>query len=379
MKNFLQEYFHYTRSERNGLVVLTVICIALVITPTIYGYLFTRTEKTDFSQYQSQIDAFYQSKNQEDTSEQSFQLFPFDPNTTSIQEFQQLGLSEKVASTIENYRNKGGRFFKKEDFKKIYGVSEAEYERLENYIVLDENYPEDESGKAPDETEAEASYELFEFDPNTVSEDELRRLGLSPKAIKTMMNYRNKGGTFRKREDLSKIFGITEDDFERLFPYISIPEAAPTKLLASNERKAFHNEYENKAPIKIEINTATPEEWQQLRGVGSFYSQKICNFRDKLGGFISVEQVAETRGLPDSTFQKIKPFLFVNTPVKKLDLNEASAESLSAHPYLDWNQANAIVNYRKQHGSFTSVDQLENIKALDKGTLNKIKPYLDLK
>ncbi len=107
--------------------------------------------------------------------------------------------------------------------------------------------------------------------------------------------------------------------------------------------------------------------------------QKIfVNFRDKLGGFVSIDQVAQAYGLPDSTFQSIKPFLVITQTVKKINLNTVSAKELAAHPYLNWNQANAIVKYRDQHGNFTSLDQLENIRILNQEIIKKIKPYLSI-
>ncbi len=376
MMNFLKKYFHYSRMERNGLFVLTAICVAFVIAPTIFKSVVKKEGKTDFSQFKSQIDSFFQQKEEKNTAIFEVQLFPFNPNTASVEDFQKLGLSKKVASIIENYRNKGGKFYKKADFKKIYGIEEADYERLENFIFLNhekQNYETEEKYFAE---EKEREFELFEFDPNTVSREDLKRLGLPEKAINIMMNYRKKGGTFRKREDLSKIYGITEEDFERLFPYIKIAEKEPSKLFASNEIKTASENYEETTSLKIEINSATPEEWQQLRGIGDYFAQKICGFRDKLGGFVSIDQISETYNLPDSTFQKIKPFLVLEGDGKKINVNTALPKDLAAHPYLNWNQANAIVKYRDQHGTFTSLDQLDNVRILGSETLIKIKPYL---
>lgn len=380
----MKEFFHYTRSERNGLIVLTVVCAAMIISSGIYRQSFKMTGKSDFKQFQSQIDSFYQKPNPENASTQEVQLFPFDPNTALAIDFQRLGLSIKVVNTIENYRNKGGVFYKKEDFKKIYGIKDADYERLKDYIVLGDNQQWDEKKRSDFDNE-EVVIELFEFDPNTVLKEDLKRLGLTAKAINIMMNYRNKGGTFRKREDLSKIYGITDDDFERLFPYIKIFEKDPVNVIASNENTEIPKSYENSERVnvaknninlEIEINSSNPEDWQRLKGIGPYYAKKICSFRDKLGGFVSIDQVAQTYGFPDSTFQKIKSHLLLNESVKKMDLNTASAKELAAHPYLKWNQANAIVKYREQHGNFANLDQLGNIRILNKKTVGNIKPYL---
>ena len=357
MKEEFKEYFHYTRSERNGLIVLAISCLFFVGFPTIYKHFFKKTSQTDFSELKLEIEAFNQSNEIEQTFEETVFLFDFDPNTASKSDFLALGLSKKIANTIENYRNKGGRFYKKEDFKKIYGISENDFSRLKDHIVF-ENTKKSFSD-FEQVIEREKVVELFEFDPNTVSREELTRLGLSQKVINTMMNFRKKGGTFRKREDLSKIYGLSEEDFERLFPFIKITNPEPTNQLAKNEPKVAAEPLESGVKFTIEINTAAPEDWQKLKGIGPYYSKKICNFRDKLGGFISIEQIAETYGLPDSTYQKIKPILILEGSVQKIDLNTATASQLAAHPYLKWKQANAIVKYRGTAWCFFRISTIE--------------------
>jgi competence ComEA-like helix-hairpin-helix protein len=90
-----------------------------------------------------------------------------------------------------------------------------------------------------------------------------------------------------------------------------------------------------------------------------------------------VEQIGETYGLPDSTFQKIKPFLNAGAAeIKKININTATKDELKAHPYIRWNLANAIVEYRNQHGTFNSVDDLKNIALIDEEVMAKIAPYL---
>lgn len=376
MKELLKEYFRYSKSERNGLVVLMIICVVLVILPIVHRQFNHTEEKTDFSHFQQEIDGFLQSL-QEDSLTQEVQLFQFDPNTASIDDFLRLGLSKKQAFTIANYRKKGGKFYRKEDFKKIWGITQEDYERLGNHISLkDERRQDFERDHEPFEEELAADFELFEFDPNTATSEELQRLGLPKKVVLTLLNFRNKGGGFYKREDLAKIYGLSETDFERLFPYIKIEEKQAAPLLAKLDADEVPTAYADVSPTKIDINAASPEVWQQLHGIGPYYSKHICNFRDKLGGFASVEQVAETHGLPDSTFQKVKPFLVLDQPAKTINLNTASAKELSAHPYLSWSQANAIVKYREQHGNFTSTDQLENIMILGRETLEKVRPYV---
>ena len=98
-----------------------------------------------------------------------------------------------------------------------------------------------------------------------------------------------------------------------------------------------------------------------------------------MGGFYSVDQVGETYGLQYSVFQKIKVHLRCqNNTVKKMNINTVTKDELKTHPYIRWAIANAIIEYRNQHGSFTSLDDLKKVNALGNDTFNKILPYLSL-
>ncbi|MBX9784680.1 MAG: helix-hairpin-helix domain-containing protein [Chitinophagaceae bacterium] len=229
--------------------------------------------------------------------------------------------------------------------------------------------------------------ELFYFDPNTATADEWKRLGVKEKTIQTILNYRHKGGKFRKAEDISRIYGLSPKDAERLLPYAQIktetsPSYAtsspvPVNSAPSTEVKPIIKESKSKP---VDINLADTTEWKTLKGIGSFYARKIVNFRNKLGGFATVEQVGETFGLPDSTYQAIKPYLQNNHPVlKQININTASVDEFKAHPYIKYGLANAIVQYRTQHGEFKSVSDLNNIGAVDEAIYKKIAPYLTVK
>src|SRR4029079_17461305 len=98
----------------------------------------------------------------------------------------------------------------------------------------------------------------------------------------------------------------------------------------------------------------------------------------KLHGFISVEQVGETYGLADSTFEKIKPWLVISRPaVEKININTATPEQLKT-PYINYNLANIIYQYRTQHGRYASLHDLKKIMLIDETLFNKIEPYLSV-
>ncbi len=218
---------------------------------------------------------------------------------------------------------------------------------------------------------------LFNFDPNTVSAEGWKKLGLRDKTIATIINFRSKGGRFREPEDIRKIWGLFPDEADRLIPYIQIAQEEPRSVVTGNASPYVNSRTENNATRNvIDANTADTSAFIALPGIGSKLSQRIINFRDRLGGFHNVEQVKETFGLQDSVYQKIKPLLQVSGVVKQLNINTALADELKLHPYIKYHIANALVEYRKQHGNFQSLDEIKKIMIITDETYQKIAPYL---
>lgn len=219
--------------------------------------------------------------------------------------------------------------------------------------------------------------ELFSFDPNTITSEGWQRLGLNARTSKTIVNYVSKGGKFYKPEDLQKIWGMPEGFYERVKGYVRITSAQKVYFKNDEGKPSFVRE--ERKPAVIDINGADTTAWIALPGIGSKLSARIVAFREKLGGFYTVEQVGETYGLPDSTFQKIKGRLQVDrNSIRKINVNTATKEELKAHPYIRWNLANAIVEYRTQHGAFKNLEDLKNIALVDDATYQKIVPYFVL-
>ena len=225
---------------------------------------------------------------------------------------------------------------------------------------------------------------LFMFDPNTISEAGWKKLGVREKTITTIRKYLAKGGRFRKPEDISKIYGLNEKDIYRLMPYvkINVEEINATFFDTTkgyNQKNSSQNNTKNPLTLTIDINEADTSLFIKLPGIGSKLALRIINFREKLGGFYSVDQVGETFGIADSVFQKFKSRLICGTiTIKKININTASAADLNKHPYINWSLANAIVQFRTQHGYFKTIAELEQLQLLDQGQLAKLLPYLSV-
>lgn len=217
--------------------------------------------------------------------------------------------------------------------------------------------------------------QVFYFDPNTLNTEGWLKLGIKEKTALTIQKYVSKGGRFKKPEDLAKIYGMKQGDMERLMPFISI--AGETKKPLFTQTTNYNRQFVKKEIPKVDINLADTSIFIALPGIGPGFARRIVNFRTKLGGFYSVEQVAETYGLPDSTFQKVKPYLFVKPgDIKKININTATLDELKTHPYIRYNLANVIVNFRNQHGKYGTVEDIKKIMILEDEVYDKLLPYL---
>ncbi|MBL7761927.1 MAG: helix-hairpin-helix domain-containing protein, partial [Chitinophagaceae bacterium] len=261
----------------------------------------------------------------------------------------------------------------------------SKMKQLEDYDSnppIKNNYSQDESAGnyqfEPSVVESEKK--LFYFDPNTISKEQWEQLGISAKTVTTIHNYLLKGGSFKTPEDLKKIYGLKQQDYERLLPYIKIATAKEQVLtydkVATEKKETPNNNLPHNYTI-TDINKADTSAFIKLPGIGSKLAGRIVNFREKLGGFYSVEQIRETYGIQDSVYQKIKPYLQIgNTPVRKININTASADELKSHPYIKSNIAIPVIAYRNEHGVFSKVEDLRKVIVVTNEMYEKIAPYL---
>jgi competence protein ComEA len=221
------------------------------------------------------------------------------------------------------------------------------------------------------------SEELFEFDPNTISQSDWQRLGLSERQSAAIINYRTKGGKFRKPEDLQKMYTISQRVYQRILPYVKIsPETTKHSsevLQTLSQRPA----YVKKSLNIIEINGADSVALLEIRGIGPAFASRIIKYRQRIGGFCQKEQLMEVYGLDSFKFTEIKEQVSLDlAAIRKIDINNAQLEDFKGHPYIRYKQANAIIQYRKQHGAYAGIADLSKVLILDPETITRIAPYL---
>lgn len=367
MKN---HFLYFTKAERFGIIGLLALCLILWIIPACWPEQVV-VDASDTSSEPGPA-ATRQDTASAETVDPSIAFHAFDPNQVSEDELVRMGLPERTARSWQNYLRKGGRFRNWQDVQRFRALSEEDRKQIKPFV----HFSTDEKARAPGKSTEEQT-EVADFDPNQQSRASLMQMGLSAKVASSWANYLKAGGQFRRVEDIRKVYGLSEADYERLAPFAQFPdlveewaakEVVPETSLPSSYQKA-------EASLVIDINQASATEWQRLHGIGPAYSRRIVNFRDKLGGFHSIDQIRQTYGLPDSVFQSIALQLRPSPVFRKLMINRATVEELAAHPYLRFADARLIVNYRAEHGNFSTSADLEALYGLTTALRQQMEPY----
>lgn len=225
------------------------------------------------------------------------------------------------------------------------------------------------------------------FDPNTADSVTLVHLGFKPWQAKNMLKYRAKGGRYRVPEDLKKLYGMTDSMYQALRPYICIVRTEPDSLridsLLIDSVEVDTTRYDSmpkwqsvKRDTILNLRTADTTELKMIRGIGSYRASQIVRYRERLGGFVRVEQLKEVKGMETVADSVLKHFVLDSTNVKRLDVNNIGVRQLSRHPYLRFEDAKAIYEFRRKNIRLDSLEQLYELEDLSEETIKKVAPYL---
>lgn len=278
------------------LILLFVVANSLVL-PLLNKNVFNKSVFTEeeLAKYEAAIDttSSFQKKESFDftNSDRSFaenQLnpFPFNPNELNKESCGKLGFSEKQTKVLLNFIAKGGKFYKKEDFKKMYCITETEYNILESYIQIPDK-PNTPLQKA--EIKAKP---VFVVDINTADTNDMMEVkGIGPAFARRIAKYRDLLGGFVKKEQLLEVFGMDSSRYNLI--------KAGFTVNTDNIRK-------------ININTATIQELKKHPYFDYYTAKAIFTYRSKNGNFKSVSELKKVNLIYDDFFEKISPYLTVN-------------------------------------------------------------------
>lgn len=300
-----KDYFIFSKKERNASVVLIIIIVIVIIFPPLQNLFATKAEPVDYDQMYAYFNSASQTANEdepvmdeikpdqkdflshEDVIHIDRKLFYFNPNTITEEEWLQLGIKPSIAQRIIHYREKGGVFKTKTDLLKTYGFSQADYDALEEYILIPSDQPQFNSA------EEQIIFQVGErqiTDINVASADDLNKLGFAKDLSVRIYNYIKGLGGIYAVEQLKSVYGINEAQLEEITPYLFID---PGKIQLIN------------------INLATENELAKHMYISDELAKEIINYRDNTGRFVSVSELMKVKGMYPALFEKLKPYLII--------------------------------------------------------------------
>lgn len=241
------------------------------------------------------------------------------------------------------------------------------------------------------------SHALFPFDPNTADSTELLKLGLTSWQVRSIYRYRAKDGQYRNANDFAQLYGLTKKQFETLRPFIRISEAyrpasdfyhrehyheskkenrhADTTFHYQNKEKSKSYSYPQKIKLgqHIAINTADTTDLKTIPGIGSGYAKAIIRYRERLGGYVSSQQLLEIDGFPEEALV----FITIDeSMIKKINVNQLTLSQLRRHPYINFYQAKEICDYRRLRGPLKSLQELKLLRDFPPEEIERLQPYV---
>ncbi len=294
-----------------------------------------------------------------------------------------------IIATLVLYLNISSNFVSKEDvdFTK-FDNDIKEFESAIEEKTEYSNYSEKQANREERLSGIENKSERFNFNPNNLSEENWKRLGLTDKQIKSIKKYESKGGKFRTKEDVKKMYCLSKEQYETLEPFIEISSPAeivrsvekPTSIFKDGKVEAASNLTSAKMErlTLVELNTADSAMLTTIKGIGPFYAKNIIKYRNSIGGFVAKEQLLEIWKFDQEKLNEIEKYINIDvSKIKKININTCETADFK-NTYIKWNVANGIVNYRKNHGKFKTVDEIKETDLVDEETYRKIVPYLIL-
>ncbi len=368
LPKFLKSLFALTFYERKGILFLWGLLILLIGYYWVDDYLIPKNN--DASIELTELESIdYLQKEIRQTKEKLTQaktiLFQFNPNQLDEKGWEKLGFTRKQVRSILKYIDAGGHFYKPEDLLKLYVIDQQKYEQLQPFIIL----PERKQSKKHKKN----CYRIVLIQSSAPVYDAFDMI----KAV-----------YYKKRENnylyYSRSFtssGQAETELERVkslgFESAFI-EKLPCdehfyKITPKKKTKTFRPKLR---PV-VELNSADTSLLKTLTGIGSYYAKKIVDYRMRLGGFYSFEQLTEIYKLEHDVIDANRSVLSVDTTlIQKININTADKEQLKKHPYIKWQVANSIVLYRANHGKYKQLKDITQSVLVSDSLYKRLRPYL---
>ena len=347
----------YSPSQRRGIIFLLIIFISYFIflfyernsLENISPIVVLESERIETLEFEKPI-IIPENKN---------------PNFWKRKDWNQLGFSNSQIQIIENYQKKLNIFTTKKQLLKCYAFNEMEIKMLDSIVVIPKKDTNSDFKKP-------FLFLLKSKSPNY----DLKNY------FDTIYYNKSSKGVFSYYASNSKINNLLaiKNCLNGQKPKIYSLKPRNLRMILKKPKKNYNSKPLKKSKFIVNINLADSLHWRKLRGVGAKRSIHILNYKNALGGFVRVSQVNEVFSISDSLFKSFERFLNIkDSSLVKININTCSVKQLKNHPYINWNLANSIVNFREQHGLFKLLEDLKKIHILDKKLYYKIVPYLTIR
>lgn len=265
--------------------------------------------------------------------------------------------------------------------KEMDAAEQEKFEKELNEFItsLEETKPHRKPTDSSFRSSPKREIRLTVFDPNTADSMTFLSLGLPSWMAKNILRYRSKQGRFHHPEDFRKIYGLTEEQYQTLLPYIQIAKSAEpreprdTVQLLTAKSAQRDTVFKYQPGTIISLNSADTTELKKIPGIGSSIARKIVNYRKRLGAFCRIEQLQEIQ----LKVEKLRPWFSIDAGrIHRINLNKASLERMMYHPYINFYQAKVIVEYRKKKGSINNLKQLSLYEEFTPVDFERLEPYV---
>ncbi|HBX89235.1 MAG TPA: hypothetical protein DEG09_11565 [Marinilabiliaceae bacterium] len=343
-----------TRGEQRGMAILLVVLFLLILLRINMHHFYPTADFSAIvsdSLIASQLESF-PGDVAATSAPQLHNLEPFNPNEPDPEQLRSFGVPANIASNWVKYIQAGGSFKVADDLRKLYGMSEELLEILIPYVDIPQK-------SSP---EARRQFTPAFVDLNRCDSLELASFGWTGQMMDSVMLWRL-DSWFPTRYSEHILVDWNMDSIAAL-------------------RLSMQKKYKSKdgyRDVIIAVNSADAEEWKLLKGIGEVLSERIVAYRNLLGGFVSIDQVAEVYGISPVLFGDIKSQLRLDSvPLRQIKVNYASVAKLRKHPYFDFYSASELVNTRRQKGYFTSLEEIDSLKLFDDERWGLLRQYLEI-
>ncbi|MFT5969703.1 MAG: competence protein ComEA [Flavobacteriales bacterium] len=293
MRHFLKNQFYFTKRERNGIIVLLgiLVLVNLVMAYRKYSQPNVASDTNAFFQEIAAIEDSIRADKLLEKSRHSPALFDFDPNAASKEQLIALGTSDKVAQTIVNYRNKGGRFYSNKDLERVYGISKKLVDSWTNHLIYPLKSPSNRS-KPKVKKDESVTKVIVPVSLNNSDTAQLKQVpGIGSYFAKQIVSYRLELGGFREVEQLLEIYLVDSSKLEQWLPHLILD--------------IFSVRFLN-------INKSTIQQLSKHPYLSYKIASAIVKFREQHGEYQNINALKKLHLIDEAIFRKIAPYLKVN-------------------------------------------------------------------